>query len=72
MRVISQDGHINVPYRTNSFYLVKEDNAEQWHIALRTLDFRMYYPLATFDNAEDAEAVFNKMSKAIFRRKFQL
>ena len=66
MRVVSQDKKMSVPYDKNSFFVVTEELAEgnNFHIALRTPDFRSYFPLATYKDEVRAMNVFNDMIAA--------
>ena len=64
MRVVSSDKMTCVPYENNFFAVVKDDNGEDFHIALRLSDFIHFIPLATYKDEVRAMNVFNDMIAA--------
>lgn len=53
MRVISRDRTIDAPYENNTFYVIQD--GDKWSIVMRSIDFRLYAPMATYDT--EAEAI---------------
>ncbi len=65
MRVISQDKKINISYEDNIFAVVKDDEKESYHVALRLKEgFLRFVPLATYNNEVSAMNAFNDMIAA--------
>ena len=64
MRVISKDGCINVPYESNTFCVIIDEESKIYTVAVRNYNLTGFMELATYDTLEDAKTAFNKMIEA--------
>lgn len=61
MRVISQDGTINVPYESGVFCVINDEPKEEYCVAIRNNNLTGFMPLATYKSKKDAQKAFDDM-----------
>lgn len=60
MRIISQDRKTDAEYNGNTFYVIDDDG--KFTIGTRSIDYRLYAPLGTYDTEDRAIDVLLSLS----------
>lgn len=64
MRIISQDGCLDVEYEGNVFSILQDEENEKYTVAIRNASMTGYMELATYNSLDVAKENFKKMNQA--------